>query len=285
MPHKIKNTTHSIPTEHNVLILESEKEGTAGSIINMESDGNNIGGARVTTSNTERSSDMIRSEENKMMARVGEITEYMNWNGNTAKRYEPTNYHQYFHPMRMDDTLTLSWHASQHDRSDNMNEIMFSSHMYLLLSNDGRFYVGLADDLEKLKKFIYPKREVWNVQAIVDGLRAIEPEVYTFMADQAKISLLNTDEGARLQKGLSMIARWIAEGEDTGIRVVSLQRYPCEEQTAESVALAQNGVAYAPKRQREQHVSSAVTPASCNDRSKSKSASKVRTYIMQFNVH
>ena len=119
----------------------------------------------------------------------------------------------------------------------------------------------------------------------MDGLRAIEPEVYTFMADQAKISLLNTDEGARLQKGLSMIARWIAEGEDTGIRVVSLQRYPCEEQTAESVALAQNGVACAPKRQREQHVSSAVTPASCNDRSKSKSASKVRTYIMQFNVH
>ena len=43
-----------MPTEHNVLILESEKEGTAGSIINMDSDGNNIGGARVTTSNTER---------------------------------------------------------------------------------------------------------------------------------------------------------------------------------------------------------------------------------------
>eukprot|EP00956_Cyclotella_meneghiniana_P040888 scaffold208441_cov27-Cyclotella_meneghiniana.AAC.1 len=69
-------------------------------------------------------------------------------------------------------------------------------------------------------------------------------------------------------------ARWIAEGEDTGIRVVSLQRYPCEEQTAESVALPQNGVACAPKRQREQHVSSAVTPASSNDRGKSKTASK-----------
>ena len=100
-----------MPTEHNVLILESEKEGTSGSIINMESDGNNIGGARVTTSNTERSSDMIGSEQNEMMARLGEITEYMNWDGDTAQRYEPTNYHQYFHPMRMDDTLTLSWHA------------------------------------------------------------------------------------------------------------------------------------------------------------------------------
>eukprot|EP00956_Cyclotella_meneghiniana_P042886 scaffold249344_cov41-Cyclotella_meneghiniana.AAC.1 len=271
-----------MPTEHNVLILESKKEGTAGNIINMDSDGNNIGGARDTTSNTERSSDMIRSEQNEMMARLGEITEYMNWDGDKAQRYEPKNYHQYFHPMRMDDTLTLSWHASQYDRSDNMNEIMFSSHMYLLLSNDGRFYVGLADNLEKLKKFIYPKREVWNVQAIVDGLRALEPEVYTFMADQAKISLLNTDEGGRLQKGLSMIAEWIANGEDTGIRVVSLQRYPCEEETAETikslqhskVALAQNGVAYAPKRQREQQVSTAVTPASCNDRDKSKTASK-----------
>ena len=49
-----------MPTEHNVLILESEKEGTAGDIINMDSDGNNIGGARITTSSTERSSDMIR---------------------------------------------------------------------------------------------------------------------------------------------------------------------------------------------------------------------------------
>eukprot|EP00956_Cyclotella_meneghiniana_P004600 scaffold5671_cov36-Cyclotella_meneghiniana.AAC.1 len=280
-----------MPTEHNVLILESEKESTAGNIIIMESDGNNIGRVRDTTSNTERSSDMIRLEQNKMMARLGEIAEYMNWDGDKVERYEPKNYHQYFHPMRMDDTLTLSWHASQY-RSDNMNEIVFSSHMYLLLSDDGRFYVGLADNFAKLKKFIESKRQVWNVQAIVDGLRELQLEVFTFMADQAKISLLETEEGARLQRGLSMIAEWIAQGKDTGIRVVSLQRYPFEEETTRGitslqnskVARAQNGVASAPKRSREQRVSTAVNPASCNDRDKSKTASKVRTHRMQFNA-
>ena len=109
----------------------------------------------------------------------------------------------------MDDTFTYTWHASQFC-SDNITEIVFSSHMYLLPSNDGRFYVRLADIFDKLKIYIESKQEVWIVQAIVGGLKGLQPEVFTFMADQAKISLLETEEGARLQRGLSIISQWIA---------------------------------------------------------------------------
>ena len=82
-----------MPTEHNVLILESEKESTTGKITIMERDGNNIGAVKDTTSNTQRSSDMVRSEQNKMMTRLGEIAEYMNWDGDKVEIDEPKKYH------------------------------------------------------------------------------------------------------------------------------------------------------------------------------------------------
>eukprot|EP00956_Cyclotella_meneghiniana_P004590 scaffold5646_cov36-Cyclotella_meneghiniana.AAC.7 len=81
-----------MPTEHNVLILESKKESTTGKITIMERDGNNIGAVKDTTSNTQRSSDMVRSEQNEMMKRLGEIAEYMNWDGDKVERDEPKKY-------------------------------------------------------------------------------------------------------------------------------------------------------------------------------------------------
>eukprot|EP00956_Cyclotella_meneghiniana_P035773 scaffold118165_cov43-Cyclotella_meneghiniana.AAC.2 len=96
---------------------------------------------------------MVTLEQTEMLAKLRAITEYMNWDGDKVERDEPRKYKSYFHPMRLDTNLTYTWHALQFGY-DNMTEVVWSTHMYLLLSNDGRFYVGLADDYKKLKTYI-----------------------------------------------------------------------------------------------------------------------------------
>ena len=83
----------------------------------------------------------------------------------------------------------------------------------MLLSESGEFYIGFAENIEKVFKYLRdPNREHnWKTIAVVDGVSTYNYVEYAFKADDIKCSLLETDKKFVYKRGLVLLAEWVAE--------------------------------------------------------------------------
>lgn len=195
-----------MPIRQNVLINESDIRNLTGTVLQQT---NESIGSDLTNKNMEN----VCRTQTALQYIVNKEAEYRQIDGTTFFRFEPNIYNIYWHPMRLSQERCFTIHASE---SDNSNcAIQNVRYLYLLLSESGEFYIGFAENIEKVFKYLRdPNREHnWKTIAVVDGVSTYNYVEYAFKADDIKCSLLETDKKFVNKRGLVLLAEWVAEDE------------------------------------------------------------------------